>query len=179
MMSTGETWQHELSRRGFTDSARRVLRHVSERASDRGMIAGELTEATAGMLAVLSIVRWEQKVGRAALERLLIDLGKFGQALDEAITIEGEGSKRPAGPHFVKMPTGQEAIFTDTRTPLIPLLDRAEVEARELEHDWKGTEHLLLAAVSLACARFQRILEEYGASHDALKLAVRELLTRR
>jgi hypothetical protein len=175
-MSTNEIWRNELSRRRFTDSAQRVLRHVGERALDRGMRAGELTEATAGMLAVLSIVRWERKVGRAALERLAIDLCKFGQAVDEAIAIEGEGSRRPGGPYVVTMPSGQKGIILDAQTPSMPLLNRAELEARNLQHDWVGTEHLLLAAISLACNRFQRVLEEYGVSHNSLQLAVLEVL---
>src|SRR5688500_1152862 len=155
-MPTDESFQNELSRRGVTDSARRVLRHVSERSMDRGMFAGELTEATAAMLAVLSIVRWERKLARAALEQIGIDLCRFGQAVDDAIVSEGESVRRPGGPQFDILPSGQRAILVDRRTPLQPLLDRAEKESRDLQHNWIGTEHLLLAAVSTACPRFQR-----------------------
>jgi hypothetical protein len=90
----------ELSRRRFTDAAQRVVRHISERVMDRGMVAGELTEATAGMLAILSILRWERKVALTALERLGTDLDKLARDVDAAIEAEGRSSRQPDGTEF-------------------------------------------------------------------------------
>src|SRR5262245_32417300 len=141
----------QLSARHFTDSAQRAIDHVRERAGDRGMFSGELNEATAGMLVLLSILRWERKVGRAAFERLGVDHDALAREVDAAINEEGRKARKPGGPQFKTLPSGERAIVTDMETPMRPLLDRAEHEALALGHDWVGTEHLALAAVRLAC----------------------------
>jgi hypothetical protein len=164
--------REELSGRHFTDSAQLVVRHIAERAMDRGMLAGELTEATAGMLAVLSILRWERKVARAALERLELDLDRLARDLDTAIDAEGEASSRPGGPQFGVLPSGQRYIAVDNDAPRRPLLGQAEHEALGLVHDWVGTEHLLLAAVRFACPRFREVLDRHAVDYDRVKEAV-------
>lgn len=161
----------------LADSARRILQHVVERASDRGMMhSGELTEATAGMLAVLSIVKWERKVARAALEDLGIDLCRFGQAIDDAIVTEGKEFRDPGVPQFRILPSGEQQRILDPRPALLPLRACAEVEARHLAHNWVAAEHLLLGAVSTACPRFQHVLQENAVTHRAIKQAVMTLL---
>jgi ATP-dependent Clp protease ATP-binding subunit ClpA len=166
----------ELRGRHFTTSAERVVQHIVERASDRNMAAGELSENTAGMLAVLSILRWERKVAVGVLENLGADLDRFARELDAAIEDEGRSSRRPGGPEFVALPAGRWGIIVDWDTPCRPLLDQAEHEALALGHGWVGTEHLLLAAVRFACPRFQEVLARHGVEYDKVRREVLDVL---
>jgi hypothetical protein len=167
----------ELSGRHFTDSAKRAVCHIAERALDRGMHAGELTPATAGMLAVLSILRWERKVGLVALERMGVDRDGLARELDEVIAAEGRVSRDPGGPRLTTLPSGQRALVVDTDAPVRGLLDEAEHEALGLDHNWVGTEHLLLAAIRLACPRFRELLDRHAIGHERTRQAVLGVLT--
>ena len=68
----------ELSTRHFTTSAIHSIEQLCPRAADRSMTA-EVTEQTALMLALWSILRWEWKVGLVALERMGGRGGRAGQ----------------------------------------------------------------------------------------------------
>jgi ATP-dependent Clp protease ATP-binding subunit ClpA len=166
----------ELSGRRFTTSAIRVVEHIAERASDRGMLASELTEATAGMLAVLSILRWERKVARAALEQLGIDLDRLAREIDDAIRVEGETSRNPTGPQLGVHESDSRYLFVDLDSPRRPLLNQAEHEALALQHGYVGSEHILLAAVRFACPRFREILDRHLVTADRIRDVVLELL---
>lgn len=160
----------------LTDSARRVLRHVRERACDRGMVAGELTEATADMLAVLSMIRWERKVGRVALEHLGVELNDLAEELDTAIVSVGQHARSPTGPSVETDETGQARLAVDLTTPLQPLVDRAAHEATTLGHNYIGTEHLLLAAIRSTDATLQAIWTRHGVTYERAGQAIRALL---
>lgn len=167
---------HDLPDRRFTDSARRVIRHIADRALDRGMVAGELTEATAGMLAVLSILRWERKVARAVLEQLEADLDRLARDIDEAIRTEGLLARNPDGPQFSPSTSGERHLEVDIATPLQPLVEQAERESQLIGHDWVGTEHVLLAAVRLACPRFRDVLDRHGVTRERVQKSIFDLL---
>ena len=91
-------WDPSLSARHFTDCAQRTIGHARDRAMDRGMLAGELTETTAGMLAILSMLRWERKLSRVALERLCVDSDDLARDVDEAIDAIGADIRDALGP---------------------------------------------------------------------------------
>jgi len=158
-----------------TDAARLIMQHVVDRALDRGMISGELTEATVGMLTILSILRWERKVGRAALERAEVVIDALARELDAAIDDEGE-TTRADRPHVETLPSGQRVIVLDTHGPLRCLLDQAQQEALELGHHYVGTEHLLLAAIRTECPRLKELLWRHGVSHERVTQAVVSVL---
>jgi hypothetical protein len=167
-----------LERKGwqFTDGAELTIRQVRERAADRGMIRGEFTEATAGMLAVLSILRWERKVGRVALELLGTDLDGLARDLDQVIEDEGRSSRRSEEYPFVVLPSGQRGIVVDDDTPRRPLVEQAEGEARMRGRNYVGSEHVLLAAVRFACPRFRDVLERHRVTYERVDQAVLDLL---
>jgi len=168
--------REDLTGRHFTDSAQLVIQHIARRALDRGMLTGELNEATAGMLAVLSILRWERKVALAALERLSVDLDRLAREVDACIWVEGLSSRRAGDPQFEILPSGKRCIVVDTDRPCRQLLDQAEHQALGLEHTWVGTEHLLLAAVQFACPRFRELLDRNDVSNDRIRQAVLDVL---
>jgi len=157
-----------LSDRRFTDHAQLMLRQIVQRALDRGMLCGEFTAATAGMLAILSIVRWERKVARAVLEQLKVDLDSFARDLDAAIEEEGDASRTTERPR-IDTSDGRQVLVVDMETPQRPLKDLAEEQAHALDHTWVGSEHLLLAAVVSACPRFHDVLDRHGISMDSLR----------
>jgi hypothetical protein len=140
------------------------------------MFSGELTEATAGMLSVLSVLRWERKVGRAALEKICPDQDSLAHEIDIAIEEQADEARNPEGPLFKTLPSGQRAIIVEMDSPLRALLNQAEQEALGLGHDWVGTEHLVLSAIRLACPRLQAVLGRQGITYDGVKAAVLELL---
>ncbi len=165
-----------LSDRGFTDAAKRIVSHIVDRALDRGMIAGELTEATAGMLALLSILRWERKVGLAVLERIRVDVDRLARELDIAIGEVGQTTTRLGGPHFEVMPNGDRSMVVDMDSPLRTLLELSERQSQKLGHDWVGTEHLLLAGVESACPRLQDLLGSHEIDFVRVRQSILDVL---
>ncbi len=169
-------WDPPLSARHFTEAAQRLVGHIADRALDRGMVSGELTEATAGMLALLSLLRWERKGGLAALEKMGVDSDVLARELDAAIDEEGRLARRPDGTRVVVLPSGRRAAAVDTEGPRKPLLEQAEHEALGLGNDWVGTEHLLMASVRSACPRLADLLRRHGIHYDGVRFAVLETL---
>jgi ATP-dependent Clp protease ATP-binding subunit ClpA len=169
--------EDELNERQFTDGAERVIRHLRERAHDRGMGRGGLTEATAGMLAVLAILRWERKVALAALETLGADLDRLARDLDHAIEVEARLAQEAGGPPRVtSLPSGQRVLVVDTDTPCRPLIEQAVGESRMRGRNYVGSEHVLLAAVRSACPRFRDVLDRHRVTYERVEQAVLDLL---
>jgi ATP-dependent Clp protease ATP-binding subunit ClpA len=166
----------QLTSRHFTDSAKRVVRHICERAIERHMVAGELTEATAEMLAILSMLRWERKLGKAAMERLVEDCDALARELDGTIARVGKDERRPDGPQVETLPSGQASIVVDMGPPLKKLLDQAERESQALGQNWVGTEHLMLAAIHSECPELREVLRRYGVDYDKVKQAILDLI---
>jgi ATP-dependent Clp protease ATP-binding subunit ClpA len=167
--------QH-LSDLKFTDAAKWVMRQVVERAADRGMYRGELSEATVGMLAVLSILRWERKVALAALETLGADLDRLARDSDHAIEVEGQSIRQPGELPLTVLPNGQRGLVVDWDTPCVPLIDQAVGESRLRGRKYVGSEHILLAAVRFACPRFRDLLDRYRITYERIEQAVLDLL---
>jgi ATP-dependent Clp protease ATP-binding subunit ClpA len=59
---------------------------------------------------------------------------------------------------------------------LEPLLRQAEHEAKELRHDYVGSEHLVLAILQVAAPVLSAILRQHGVSYERVKDSVVRLL---
>ncbi len=166
----------ELSARNFTQCAIYIVEQLWPRAADRG-ISSEVTEQTVPTLALWSILRWEQKVGLVALERMGVKVDTLardvGRALDAAC---GEIRRQNGPPQLQTLPSGERGIVLDFRAPLAPLLDAAEREARGLGHSWVGSEHLLLAAVRNAGPPLREVLDQHRVRYGAVRQAVLDVL---
>ena len=158
----------------FTDSMRRIIQQMGERARVRGLLA--LDEVCAPPLALWTLIRWERKIGLAALEEMGVDLHGLADRLDALITRLAE--ERPTvarGGVVVDARTGERILF-DPAPALAPLLAQAAREARRLGHNYVGSEHLLLAIISSADSELAAILNNRLIAYDCTRATILELL---
>jgi ATP-dependent Clp protease ATP-binding subunit ClpA len=161
------------SARHITDSAQRILEQIPYRSSDRGLHVVDGTSIV--MMALWSLLLWERKVGRVALERMGVDPFDLARAVDRLLD-------EKAREHPVVYNRGrQQLVLANTRelykswdfdALLEPLLQRAEHEALELGHTYVGSEHLLLAIVRLADSTLSAVLQQHSIEHDRVREAV-------
>jgi len=166
----------KLAARNFTQSAIHIIEQLCPRAADRRM-SSEATEQTMNMLTLLAILRWERKVGVVALERMGVDLDSLARAVDQALAATCTDIRQHAGPpEYQTLPSGQRAVVVDFDTPLEPLLSTAEAEALGMDHEYVGTEHLLLATIRRACPRLREVLQDHGITYVRVKAPIIEVL---
>ena len=166
-----ETW----SARHITDSAQRILKQVPSRASDRGLHVVDSSSML--MLVLWSLVLWERKIGRVALEETGIDPLDLARRLDGLLTEKEHpvayDQKRGI---LILVNSGEPYQPWDFAALLEPLLQQAEHEAKELGHNYVGSEHLVLAISTSATPPLADLLQEYGVSRQRVKEAVLKLL---
>lgn len=167
------------SARHITDSAQHILRQVPSRASDRGLYVVDRLSLL--MLVLWSLVLWERKLGRIALEGIGIDPFDLARRLDELLTERAR--EHPVGyDHkegvLVLVNTGKPCQPWDFAALLEPLLQQAEHEAKELGHNYVGSEHLVLAICTSAGPPLSDLLQQYGISRQRVKEAVLGVLQR-
>jgi hypothetical protein len=166
----------ELSGRHFTTSAIHIVEQLWPRAADRS-ISSEATEQTMLMLALWSVLRWEQKVGLVALERMGVETDALVRDVDRALKAACAQARKQSGPAKLQtLPSGKRVAVLDFRTPLAPLLNAAEHEAIGLGHKWVGSEHLVLAIIKLADPALREVLERHRVTYDEVRNAVLDLL---
>src|SRR5260221_10472946 len=72
------------SARHITDSTRHILKQIPSRASDRGLHVVDVSSIV--LLALWSLLLWERKVGRIALERIGVDPFELARGVDLLLT---------------------------------------------------------------------------------------------
>jgi len=137
-----------------------VVEQVAPRAADRGLAS--IDDATAGLLLLWSLLRWERTFAIRMLERLGIDLWSLACKVDEALASCG----RRGGE------SGACAVAGDLDACLRTWLDRAAEQASVLRHGFLGIEHLLLAMLARRAAPFAALLDDSGLTYDGLKDAI-------
>src|SRR2546422_909437 len=75
--------EEKWSARHITDSAQRILKQIPSRASDRGLHIVDRSSIV--MMALWSLLLWERKVGRVALERMGVDPFDLARAVDRLL----------------------------------------------------------------------------------------------
>jgi ATP-dependent Clp protease ATP-binding subunit ClpA len=165
-----------LLARNFTRSAIHIVEQLCPRATDRRMTS-EATEETVNMLALLAILRWERKVGVAALERMGVNIDLLAKGVDQVLSEMCAKIRHKEGPpEYQTLPSGKRALVVDFDTPLEPLLSTAESEALGMDHEYVGTEHILLATVRRACPKLREVLHYHGITYVRLKAPIIEVL---
>jgi hypothetical protein len=151
--------RRELDFRRCVTGLIHVVEQVPLRASVRGPLS--IDEATAGLLLLWSALRWERTFAIRTLESLHVDLWSMTREVDEALKVRGCREESP--------PTAPR--------PSLDLcvrkwLDSAAEQARNLQHDFVGIEHLLLALAARDAPPFAAIFHHCDLTYDALKEAI-------
>ncbi len=157
--------RQSLGARGFTQDAVKVVEDAGSRAHARGLLLVRSPPVDA--LVLWSLLRWERKLGKVALEQLHVDVQRLENELDDELR------------KCSSMESEVIACMPDVEweTLMEPFLVRAEDEAGKLGHDWVGTEHLLLAAVSRKDSMATDLVVRHQIGHEAIRHAVIELLS--
>ncbi|MCH7990311.1 MAG: Clp protease N-terminal domain-containing protein [Planctomycetes bacterium] len=169
--------RRSLTDRRFTDSARTIIEQAPCRASDRGLHS--VDAASYVMLLLWTLVRWERKPGLIALITIGVDLDRLCYDLDQSLTRKAEENpiaidRRSGKAVFQK--TGEPYVGWDYDSITEPVLDQAEQEAREMGHDYIGSEHLLLAIIKTADPELKRSLDDHLITFEDIKETILEFL---
>jgi ATP-dependent Clp protease ATP-binding subunit ClpA len=163
--------------RHITDSAQRILEQIPSRASERGLHV--VDSSSINLLVLWSLLLWERKVGRVALERLGVDPFELAREVDQYLSEKGD--EHPVAfdptrriPCMVK--TGAAYEPWDFQALVEPLLQQAEHEALELGHDYIGSEHLVLAMARGTDQQLSALFQKNSVSHERLREIVVKLL---
>src|SRR6202521_3868078 len=134
----------------FTERARRVVFFAQEEAAR----LGENYVGTEHLL--LGLVRENDSVAARILDRLCVPLGKIRSDIERQVT-KGKGN------------LGQDMQLTPRAKRVI---DLAYEEARQLNHNYIGTEHLLLGLIREGDGLAARVLVKHGASLEGARREV-------
>jgi ornithine carbamoyltransferase len=140
----------------FTERARRVIFSAQEEAAR----LGESYVGTEHLL--LGLARESDSVAGRILERLRVPAGRVRAEVEKQIT-RGRGS------------TGQDMQLTPRAKRVI---DLAYEEARQLNNNYIGTEHLLLGLVREFDGLAARVLLKLGADLERIRREVRAMQER-
>src|SRR5437867_8393903 len=135
----------------FTERARRVVFFAQEEAAR----LGENYVGTEHLL--LGLVRENDSVAARILERLDVPLGRIRSDIERQVT-HGHGN------------LGQDMQLTPRAKRVI---DLAYEEARQLDNNYIGTEHLLLGIIREGDGLGSRVLVKLGADLDRTRHIVR------
>ncbi len=139
----------------FTDRVRKVLFLAREEA---GRMQHEYI-GTEHLL--LGIVREGEGIAAQVLQRLGIEFDQIQQAVEDLVS-------------------SQSGTLTIGEIPFTPrakrVLERSIDEARKQNHNYVGTEHLLLALIQEGDGVAARVLKELGADYDRVKKEAIKLL---
>jgi ATP-dependent Clp protease ATP-binding subunit ClpA len=163
--------------RRLTDSAQHILAQIPSRAHDRGLLA--VDRACIAMLALWSLLLWEHKVGLVAIEQAGVDRFHLVRELDRLLvekSLENRVGYDKERNNFVFVKTQSAYDGWNFADLLEPLLRQAEHEAKELGHEYVGSEHLVLAILQVADPVFNALLKQHGVSYEQVKDSVVSLL---
>ena len=167
-MSPDVTYESFLGHR-FTTPAAGVLSQVLERARERRLL---LDEPLVAAVALWTLLRSEQKVAHHVLATAGVDLEELGRQVDRLLE-RGQRLPSCSGEPFDRDAddTGQTGTAA-----LQSLAERSREEAARLERDYIGTEHLLLAIISMADPPLACLLSHFRISYVPIRETVIKVL---
>ncbi len=152
-----------------------VIEQVPSRAAAR--MPQTLDAASAGMLLLWTILRWERTFLLVCLEELGVDMWALTRDLDDLIrhrdSFGAAADRRAAG-------RGARLAFSWSALDfyVAQWLDRTAQEAVKLNHPYLGTEHLLLAIIAGADPELADLVARHGIGYHRVKDAVLAALAR-
>jgi hypothetical protein len=170
--------------RRMTESMMRILGQLPDRALDRGLGPRAVDEATIVMLALWSVLLWERKIGLVAIEEAGANRFDLVRGLDQLF--HEKASELLINQQPILLDEHRSIVIAgwtihpnrtwDFEDLLEPILRQAEYEAKELGHNWLGSEHLVLAILKLAVPALQTLLQQHGVAYEPVREAVIRLL---
>jgi ATP-dependent Clp protease ATP-binding subunit ClpA len=140
----------------FTERVRKVLAYAREEAA-------RLHHEYVGTEHILlGLIREGEGVASTALQNLGVDQDRLGDTI-EGVVKTGNPSAR----------TGPDLPYTSRAKKVLEL---AMKEARELNHSYVGTEHLLLGLIAEGKGIAAQVLVDAGATLDAVRAEVVRIL---
>ncbi len=141
---------------GFTETARRLIREAHEEAHRRRH------RSVGPEHLVIAMMRQREGMALAVLQRLGLQRAAVTEDLEGALASVGAA----AGP-ATEIPFSPEAARA---------LERSIQQARNLESNWVGTEHLLLGLLYDGHSLAARTLNAYGVRFETALATVLNLL---
>ena len=139
----------------FTDRARKVMQLANQEAQRFNH------EYVGTEHVLLGLIKEGSGVAANVLRNLDVDLRKIRNEVEKIVQ---------AGPEMVTM----------GKLPQTPrakkVIEYAIEEARNLNHNYVGTEHLLLAILSLGRDSAYRVLRNMGVDPDTLRIKISEVV---
>jgi ATP-dependent Clp protease ATP-binding subunit ClpC len=139
----------------FTERIRRILAYAREEAA---RLAAPFTDADHFLL---GLILEREGVGAFVLEQLAVDLSAFGDDLETAI------------PRIEGMALSADLPYT-ARAKRV--LEHSMAIARELSHNYVGSEHLLLGILRDGQSTGARLLAERGITYAPAQSALLRIL---
>jgi ATP-dependent Clp protease ATP-binding subunit ClpC len=136
----------------FTTNALAIIDQLEERATGRSLNLGNFLPE----LLIWTTLRWEKNVGVAALEVMGVNCWELEQRLDS----------------FLK----SKASYHSVPNPIPVVRDWARHEALLMGSNYKGTEHLLLGAISAAGPELRSLLTEQQVEYEKVRRAIVHIL---
>jgi hypothetical protein len=134
-----------------------------------------LTDASVAMLVFWTLLRWERRFLLIGLEDMGVDMWGLTREVDALLEEENARGVPGERERVARMGSRSSSEAALDRY-LQALLDRADLEALGLRHNYLGTEHLLLAIIAGADHRLSSVLLRYDITHANVKNTVLELL---
>ncbi len=156
--------RQELYDRDCVASLIHVIEQTPLRAAVRRGLA--IDRSSAGLLLLWSLLRWERTFPIETLEGLGVDLWSLTRKVDEALKCHNQKARE----------TGAAGDRTDLDPLVRGWLDRAAEQARGLDHDFLGGEHLLLALLADGDPELAAVFQPSGLTRDALKRTIVDAL---
>ena len=114
------------------------------------------------LIVLWTILRWERKLVRSAIEELSGDLHQLEIAVDEELTNAAKEST--------------ELVMDLTRVG--QLIDGSIAEAAGMQMEYVCPEHILLALCRLADPRVMRVLSPFNLTHSGVKNWILDVYSR-
>lgn len=140
----------------FTERVRKVLAYAREEA------AGLHHEYVGTEHILLGLVREGEGVASTALQNLGVDQDRLRDTIETIVKKGNPGAR-----------TGPDLPYTSRAKKVLEL---AMKEARELNHSYVGTEHLLLGLIEEQKGIAAQVLVDAGATLDAVRGEVLRIL---
>lgn len=143
----------------FTDNARRTMSFANEQArqSKHKYIGTEHI--------FLGLLKQDSGKGTAVLKKLGVDTEKMLSELEQLIKLK-DGTDTPST---------QEQQQTQNARKVI---EYAAEEARNFNHDYIGTEHILLGLLRVSESIASKVLINLGVTNEAARMEIKKLTSR-